>query len=102
MKQFTKNNENFICENCGKEVPEHPTSSRDHCCFCLFSKHVDINPGDRLNTCRALLKPIGIKTSNGKTQIVYTCTKCSARVFNIISSDDSPDELRQLYSKVWS
>ena len=61
MKQFTKRDESFICENCGKEVGELGYTSRDHCPHCLYSKHVDINPGDRLNTCKGLLKPIGIE-----------------------------------------
>jgi len=101
LKRFTKNNESFICEHCGKTVPFHLTSSRDHCCFCLYSKHVDINPGDRQNGCKGLLEPIGIKTANGKTQIAYNCQKCLGRVFNIVADDDSKDVLNQLYSKVW-
>lgn len=82
-------------------MPTHLTSSRDHCCFCLYSKHVDINPGDRQNGCKGLLRPIGIKTANGKTQIAYDCLRCSGRVFNIVAEDDSPEELKNLYSKVW-
>lgn len=102
MKQFIKNNQTFICDYCNKVVPQHPTSSRDHCCFCLYSKHVDINPGDRQNGCKGLLMPVGIRTANGKTQIAYNCTKCSERVFNITAEDDSKTALQELYSKVWN
>ena len=61
MKKFYKSDESFICENCGKEVEKLNYTSRDHCPYCLYSKHVDINPGDRMNTCKGLLKPIGIE-----------------------------------------
>ena len=52
--------EEFVCDNCGKMVNKLNYTARDHCPFCLYSKHVDINPGDRLNKCRGLLKPIDI------------------------------------------
>lgn len=100
-KKFTKNNESFICDNCGKEVPTHLTSSRDHCCFCLWGKHVDIFPGDRKNGCKGMLKPIGIKTTSGKNQIAYDCIKCGERIFNIIAEDDNKDEVTNLYSLIW-
>ena len=51
MKRFNELDEGFICENCGKEVTPAGYTSRDHCPYCLYSKHVDINPGDRQNTC---------------------------------------------------
>lgn len=100
MKKFTKNNENFICINCGKEVEKHSTSSRDHCNFCLYSLHVDIFPGDRANTCRGVLKPVDIKTSNGKTQIVYVCEKCGEIENNIVASDDNEEEILMLTNKI--
>ena len=61
MKVFNELDEGFICENCGKNVNKLVYSSRDHCPYCLYSKHVDINPGDRANKCEGLLKPIGIE-----------------------------------------
>ena len=61
MKKFNMIDENFICEHCGKEVKKAEYTARDHCPYCLYSKHVDINPGDRENTCKGLLKPIGIE-----------------------------------------
>jgi DNA-directed RNA polymerase subunit RPC12/RpoP len=100
MKKFTKNNENFICINCSKEVEKHPTSSRDHCNYCLYSLHVDIFPGDRANTCRGVLRPIDIKTSNGKTQIVYVCEKCGEIENNIVASDDNEEEILMLTNKI--
>ena len=61
MKKFTMKDEKFICENCGKEVLPLGYTARDHCNYCLYSKHLDIFPGDRENTCLGKLKPIGIE-----------------------------------------
>ena len=61
MKNFTMIDEDFICENCHKEVKALGYTARDHCPYCLYSKHVDIMPGDRQNTCKGPLKPIGIE-----------------------------------------
>ena len=59
MKKFNMIDESFVCENCGKEIKPLEYSARDHCNYCLYSKHVDIFPGDRANNCKGLLKPIG-------------------------------------------
>ena len=32
--------EEFICENCHKHVEKLNYTARDHCPFCLYSKHV--------------------------------------------------------------
>ena len=75
MKKFNELDEEFICENCHKHVDRLNYSSRDHCNYCLYSKHVDINPGDRLNECRGLLKPIGIEKHKDTFKIIYRCEK---------------------------
>ncbi|MBR5227447.1 MAG: RNHCP domain-containing protein [Clostridia bacterium] len=91
---FIKNDEGFICKNCGHEVEKLKYTSRDHCNKCLYSLHVDIFPGDRLNECKGLLKPVCIlDTGKKKMQIEYTCTKCKATVRNIIAEDDSEEQI---------
>src|SRR5690606_30280490 len=101
MKKFVKNNQSFICIHCGTFVEKHSKTSTDHCNHCLYSLHVDINPGDRANKCKGRLKPIGLKIANSKTQIVYNCLKCGSQVYCIASQDDNPDELLALSTKVW-
>ena len=71
MKNFTKNDEEFICENCGAKVDPLGYSSRDHCPHCLCSKHVDINPGDREAECRGLLKPIQVLPDSKKDILLF-------------------------------
>ena len=88
--------EEFICENCNKKVVKLNYTARDHCPFCLCSKHVDINPGDRMNSCRGLLKPIGIEKFKDTYKIIYKCEKCNALHKNIIASDDNMDLIIEL------
>ena len=52
--------EEFICLNCGYEVSKLNYTARDHCPNCLYSRHVDIMPGDRMKECCGLMKPIFI------------------------------------------
>lgn len=96
MKKFTMRDENFICENCGKEVNKLNYTARDHCPYCLYSKHVDINPGDRLNDCLGLLKPIGIEKFKDTYKIIYECSKCKQLHKNIIANDDNMDLIIEL------
>lgn len=100
-KLFTKRNSEFICENCGSLVQKSPSSSRDHCTACLYGKHVDYNPGDRLQRCGGLLKPIGLRQHEAKKQIVFMCVTCSERRFNIVANDDDYDEVVTLSQKPW-
>lgn len=91
MKKFTMRDENFICENCGKTVEKLDYTARDHCPYCLYSKHVDNNPGDRLNTCHGLLKPIEIEKFKNTYKIIYICEKCKKKHKNIMANDDNMD-----------
>lgn len=93
MKRFNQLDEGFICENCGKEVSPLGYTSRDHCPHCLYSKHVDINPGDRQNTCKGLLEPIQIEKYKDTYKIIYKCKKCNCIHKNIIAKDDDMFEI---------
>ena len=88
--------ENFICEYCGKEVTKLNYTARDHCPYCLYSKHVDIMPGDRQNDCKGLLKPIKIEKFKNTYKIIYLCEKCKELHKNIIANDDDMDLIIEL------
>ena len=96
MKNFTMKDEEFICEKCGKNVTKLNYTARDHCPYCLYSKHVDILPGDRKNTCLGLLKPIGIEKFKDTYKIIYKCEKCGQLHKNIIAKDDDMDLIIKL------
>lgn len=85
--------EKFICDNCGAEVSELGYTARDHCPYCLYSKHVDIMPGDRQNKCQGLLKPVMIEKFKDTYKIVYKCERCHATHKNIVAKDDNMDEI---------
>ena len=91
--------ESFICEHCGKEVSKLEYSARDHCPYCLYSKHVDINPGDRANPCKGLLKPIDIEKFKDTYKIIYKCNKCNEYHKNIIATDDDMNVIIDISSK---
>lgn len=96
MKIFTMKDEAFICDNCGAKVESLGYTARDHCPQCLYSKHVDIMPGDRKNNCKGLLEPIGIEKFKDIYKIIYRCSKCKKTHKNIIAKDDSVDEIIRL------
>ena len=96
MKNFTMRDEEFTCENCGQLVNPLGYTARDHCPHCLYSKHVDIMPGDRQNTCKGLLKPIGIEKFKDTYKILYKCTSCNEPHKNIMAKDDNMELIIEL------
>lgn len=96
MKKFTMRDEFFICDNCGNEVNKLNYTARDHCPKCLYSKHVDIMPGDRQNKCGGLMKPIAIEKYKNTYKIIYKCTKCNQIHKNIMANDDNYDLIIKL------
>ena len=58
VKRFSKCVEDFTCEECGS--PIEGNGYTNHCPNCLYSKHVDINPGDRKSTCGGIMAPIRV------------------------------------------
>ncbi len=88
--KFTKIDEEFVCENCGENVEPLGYSCRNHCPYCLHSKHVDINPGDREETCKGVLEPVDIDINSKKGYvIVFKCKKCGKIKRNKMAEDDN-------------
>jgi hypothetical protein len=48
----------------------------NHCPRCLWSQHVDINPGDRANLCGGMMEPIAGEKDGKIDMIVYKCLSC--------------------------
>lgn len=96
MKRFNMIDESFTCENCGKTIEPLVYSARDHCPYCLFSKHVDILPGDRANECHGLLEPIKIEKFKNTYKIIYKCKKCHQTHKNIMANDDDMNIIIEL------
>ncbi len=96
MKKFNMIDEEFICEHCHKQVPKLNYTARDHCPYCLYSKHLDINPGDRACTCQGLLEPIGIEKYKNTYKIIYKCQNCHILHKNIVAQDDNINTIIKL------
>lgn len=87
---FKKVIEDFVCENCGQQVVGKGFTN--HCPFCLWSKHVDINPGDRAEGCGGLMEPRGIELKRGRYILIHQCLKCGRLWRNEASVGDQISE----------
>lgn len=100
---FQKNDNEFVCQNCGKKVEKLSYTSRDHCNRCLCSLHVDINPGDRANSCQGLLVPHSCTPSSKKGYIItYKCSKCGQLHNNKSASDDNLDAIFKVMNGLYN
>ncbi len=72
--RFTRTVEDFVCDHCGREV--EGDGYTDHCPACLWSKHVDVNPGDRESECGGRMKPVRVIKGRTGASIEYECMKC--------------------------
>lgn len=91
MRLFQRKKENFTCENCGYYTVGNGYTN--HCPKCLYSKHVDINPGDRLAKCGGLMRPVDFDTKDGEYIIIQRCNKCGHIKRNKLSGNDNLEKL---------
>ena len=94
---FIKNTENFICEHCGEETIG--SGYTNHCPICLYSKHVDINPGDRQASCYGLMEPSEIAVDGKEYSIIHKCVLCDHLKKNKVSDADDFDKILELAQK---
>ncbi len=79
--------ENFTCGNCASEVVGDGYTN--HCPCCLWSLHVDVEPGDRSSGCRGLMEPIRIEVdAKDQFRILHRCTSCGHEKPNRTSTED--------------
>jgi len=94
MKKFTRTTENFVCENCGTEIIGDGFTN--HCPKCLYSKHVDVNPGDRAEKCGGLMKPISAIKKGEEYSVVQQCVRCGFERKNKVGGGDDFERLIEL------
>ena len=95
---FIKNKEDFICEKCN--ILNKGNGYTNHCYNCLYSKHVDIEPGDRLNDCQGLMKPVYISYTNKDKYIIHKCIKCSFEKKNLLGENDSVETMIKIQKEL--
>jgi rubrerythrin len=91
---FLKNKEDFTCEKCGFLVVGDGYTN--HCPKCLYSKHVDVNPGDRQAVCLGLMKPIRVEGTEKEYVLTHTCIKCGYSKRNKVAKNDSIDAITKV------
>lgn len=94
---FQRNKEDFVCEHCGASVLGDGYTN--HCPKCLWSKHVDVDPGDRAAACGGLMKPVALEGTTPKYVILHECEWCSFRRRNKVQNQDDPASVVALAGK---
>ena len=92
----------FVCIHCRSPVrgSSYGTRHRNHCPRCLWSKHVDEQPGDRRSACGGKLEPGALEVRrDGEWAILHRCGSCGVLKANRIAGDDSELALLQLALK---
>ena len=92
-------NTSFACLHCLACVPACTNGGyRNHCPKCLWSKHMDIEPGDRASDCRGPMRPSSIEHRSHKgLVIVHRCTRCGFVRANRIADDrEQGDDIGQI------
>ncbi len=95
---FTRTTEDFVCEKCGFFVEGNGYTN--HCPQCLWSKHVDISPGDREAKCGGLMEPIAVEKKGKEYTIIHKCTKCGFEKPNKAVKEDNFDMLVQVSAEI--
>lgn len=88
---FIRQKEDFICEFCGASIIGNGYTN--HCSVCLYSKHVDIDPGDRLSGCGGLMKPVYVSYTANDPYITHKCLRCGFEKKNKVQPEDSIDAM---------
>lgn len=93
--RFTRTREDFTCGNCGARV--RGNGYTNHCPSCLWSRHVDVAPGDRAADCGGLMRPVGVLFEGGEYVLVQRCEVCAHQRRNRAARNDSRPALAALF-----
>jgi hypothetical protein len=90
-RRFQRKTEDFVCLNCGFAV--QGSGYTNHCPRCLYSRHVDVHPGDRLAECGGLMRPVAVTVKSGVYRVLHHCQLCGAEKWNQSDPDDDFEQL---------
>ena len=85
--KFKKTIEHFTCENCNTKV--QGDGFTNHCPNCLWSKHVDIYPGDRACACGGLMEPVESILKKQEYFVKQKCITCGFYRINGLAKNDN-------------
>lgn len=86
-RRFQRMVEDFVCERCGAR--NTGDGYTNHCRECLYSKHVDVHPGDRAASCGGLMRPVDVLRSAGRWKLVHECERCGFRRANRVRDEET-------------
>ena len=68
-------NDTFVCKTCGRTVVPNGAGSehRNHCPNCLYSQHLDNEPGDREADCGGSMEPIAVWVRKNGEWAIMNC-----------------------------
>ena len=93
-RKFQRKVEDFDCLNCGARVTGDGFTN--HCPQCLWSRHVDVNPGDRAEPCQGLMAPVAVSQQGGSYRIQHRCQLCGNERWNKSAPQDNFETLLKL------
>lgn len=93
-RRFQRTIEDFVCGNCGFAV--QGSGYTNHCPRCLWSRHVDLMPGDRQSACGGLMPPVAVSGPAAAYRILHRCQVCGAEKWNRASPEDDFDQLLEI------
>lgn len=96
-RHFQRRVEDFVCVRCGTAV--RGNGFTNHCPACLWSRHVDIHPGDRAAGCGGWMAPVAIETARDGHMLTHRCTRCGHEKRNRIADSDSENQILALYRR---
>ncbi len=96
-KKFQRREEDFVCEHCKTKVVGDGYTN--HCPKCLWSKHVDVHPGDRAEACGGMMEPIRVEGTTDAYRLIHRCKRCDMERKNDVAKNDDPEALIALASK---
>ncbi len=95
--RFTRRREDFTCAHCGTRV--RGDGYTNHCPSCLWSRHVDIAPGDRAADCGGLMPPVGVLSEQDRYVLVQRCVVCGHQRRNRAGRGDDRVALAALFGQ---
>jgi hypothetical protein len=103
----------FKCGHChvfvSAEAILSGVNNRNHCPYCLWSKHLDLyQAGDRLAACKSLMRPVGLALkrtrkkyapqAGGELMLAHLCVDCGRVSLNRIAADDDVDKAWRIFA----
>jgi hypothetical protein len=96
-RQFQRRTESFTCANCGEPVAG--SGYTNHCPHCLWSCHVDLNPGDRAADCGGMMAPVAVEPGRKGYIITHKCRRCGFEGRNRTVEADNFDAILAISRK---